>query len=166
MSDPITLLSSMATRVGWLGHACLQVETGGSHLLIDPFLTDHTARPGLLREAACHGRECENQGKTHVRSLVTAGATGHNTARAVEARFPGEANCLWLLGAALLEQNKIAESIEVLETVLDDIEARIDQFAAQERQRRLVIEHEVVVRSTGRQRAFVMNHGQTERALL
>ena len=29
----------MATRVRWLGHACLMVETDGSRLLIDPFLT-------------------------------------------------------------------------------------------------------------------------------
>lgn len=33
----------MATRVGWLGHACLLVETDGKHLLIDPFLTDNPA---------------------------------------------------------------------------------------------------------------------------
>jgi len=29
----------MATRVRWLGHACLLVETDGQRLLIDPFLT-------------------------------------------------------------------------------------------------------------------------------
>lgn len=29
----------MATRVRWLGHACLLVETDGRNLLIDPFLT-------------------------------------------------------------------------------------------------------------------------------
>ncbi len=29
----------MATRVQWLGHACLLVETDGHRLLIDPFLT-------------------------------------------------------------------------------------------------------------------------------
>ncbi|HTK77172.1 MAG TPA: metal-dependent hydrolase [Gemmataceae bacterium] len=29
----------MATRVRWLGHACLLFETGGKHVLIDPFLT-------------------------------------------------------------------------------------------------------------------------------
>jgi L-ascorbate metabolism protein UlaG (beta-lactamase superfamily) len=33
----------MATRVQWLGHACLHVESDGRHLLIDPFLTDNPA---------------------------------------------------------------------------------------------------------------------------
>ncbi len=33
----------MATRVQWLGHACLLVETGGLNILIDPFLTDNPA---------------------------------------------------------------------------------------------------------------------------
>lgn len=31
----------MSTRVRWLGHACLQVETDGQTVLIDPFLTDN-----------------------------------------------------------------------------------------------------------------------------
>jgi L-ascorbate metabolism protein UlaG (beta-lactamase superfamily) len=29
----------MATRVRWLGHSCLLFETGGKHVLVDPFLT-------------------------------------------------------------------------------------------------------------------------------
>ena len=29
----------MSTRVRWLGHACLLFESGGQHVLIDPFLT-------------------------------------------------------------------------------------------------------------------------------
>ncbi len=29
----------MAIRVTWLGHSCLLFETGGKHLLVDPFLT-------------------------------------------------------------------------------------------------------------------------------
>lgn len=33
----------MATRVRWLGHACLSIETGGSRILIDPFLTHNPA---------------------------------------------------------------------------------------------------------------------------
>src|SRR5437588_1323256 len=33
----------MATRVRWLGHACLQIDTEGRHLLIDPFLTGNPA---------------------------------------------------------------------------------------------------------------------------
>src|ERR1044071_7333643 len=38
----------MATRVSWLGHACLLVESDGKRLLIDPFLTGNpaaTAKP-------------------------------------------------------------------------------------------------------------------------
>ncbi len=31
----------MATRVRWLGHSALHIETDGTHLLIDPFLTDN-----------------------------------------------------------------------------------------------------------------------------
>ncbi len=31
----------MATRVRWLGHACLLAESDGQRLLIDPFLTDN-----------------------------------------------------------------------------------------------------------------------------
>src|SRR5438067_1868743 len=33
----------MATRVRWLGHACLLIETDGKNLLIDPFLTGNPA---------------------------------------------------------------------------------------------------------------------------
>lgn len=33
----------MATRVRWLGHACLLVESDGQHLLIDPFLNGNPA---------------------------------------------------------------------------------------------------------------------------
>src|ERR1043166_7041088 len=33
----------MATRVRWLGHACLLVETDGQKILIDPFLTGNPA---------------------------------------------------------------------------------------------------------------------------
>ena len=31
----------MSTRVQWLGHSCLLIETDGRRLLIDPFLTDN-----------------------------------------------------------------------------------------------------------------------------
>src|SRR5439155_6233559 len=31
----------MATRVRWLGHAALLLESDGTHVLIDPFLTDN-----------------------------------------------------------------------------------------------------------------------------
>src|SRR5437870_5684859 len=41
----------MATRVQWLGHACLHVETERRHLLIDPFLTDNPAAAIAADEA-------------------------------------------------------------------------------------------------------------------
>ncbi|HEU5118815.1 MAG TPA: metal-dependent hydrolase [Isosphaeraceae bacterium] len=31
----------MSTQVRWLGHACLEIETDGQTILIDPFLTDN-----------------------------------------------------------------------------------------------------------------------------
>ena len=34
----------MATRVRWLGHACLLFESDGQHVLIDPFLTDEAVQ--------------------------------------------------------------------------------------------------------------------------
>jgi L-ascorbate metabolism protein UlaG (beta-lactamase superfamily) len=33
----------MSTRVRWLGHACLLFESGGQHILVDPFLTGNPA---------------------------------------------------------------------------------------------------------------------------
>jgi L-ascorbate metabolism protein UlaG (beta-lactamase superfamily) len=33
----------MATRVQWLGHACLLFESDGTHVLVDPFLTGNPA---------------------------------------------------------------------------------------------------------------------------
>jgi tetratricopeptide (TPR) repeat protein len=57
-------------------------------------------------------------------------ATAEGWLRSLEAQMPGEVNCLWLLGAALLDQNKIPESLATLERVLarapDFAEARVD----------------------------------------
>ncbi len=52
-------------------------------------------------------------------------ASAERGVRELDARFPGEADCRWLLGAALLDQNKIPESISTLEGVL----ARAPEFA-------------------------------------
>jgi L-ascorbate metabolism protein UlaG (beta-lactamase superfamily) len=40
----------MATRICWLGHAALHVETEGFNLLIDPFLTDNPAAAAKARD--------------------------------------------------------------------------------------------------------------------
>src|SRR5262245_57766328 len=41
----------MATRVTWLGHATLLVETSGTRILIDPFFTGNPACPSTADEA-------------------------------------------------------------------------------------------------------------------
>ncbi|HEY7887806.1 MAG TPA: sulfotransferase [Steroidobacteraceae bacterium] len=50
--------------------------------------------------------------------------------RALEAESPGEVNCLWLLGVALLEQSRIEDSVAMLERALQSApgfaEARVD----------------------------------------
>jgi L-ascorbate metabolism protein UlaG (beta-lactamase superfamily) len=53
----------MATKVQWLGHACLQIETDGQWILIDPFLTGNPAaavkaedlRPDFILVSHGHG---------------------------------------------------------------------------------------------------------------
>jgi tetratricopeptide (TPR) repeat protein len=64
-------------------------------------------------------------------------ATAERLLRGLIAQFPGEANCLWLLGAAQLDQDKISESIATLEGVLalapDFVDARVDLARAYRR---------------------------------
>ena len=72
------------------------------------------------------------QGLHQAHAALRAGraATAERWLRALEARHPGEVNCLWLLGAALLAQEQIPESIAMLEEVLrrapDFAHARVD----------------------------------------
>jgi len=72
----------------------------------------------------------ENRRRAHAALRAGQAATAEAWLRALEAQFPGELNCLWLLGAALLEQDKIPESIDTLERVLtrapDFANARVD----------------------------------------
>src|SRR5437588_232490 len=42
----------MATRLRWLGHACLYLESGGHKILIDPFLTGNPAAAAKADEVA------------------------------------------------------------------------------------------------------------------
>ncbi|HEX4239980.1 MAG TPA: sulfotransferase [Steroidobacteraceae bacterium] len=60
-------------------------------------------------------------------ALLRAGhaASAERQLRTLEKRHPGEPNCLWLLGAALLQQDKVADSIEILEPLL----ARVPGFS-------------------------------------
>jgi predicted Zn-dependent protease len=63
--------------------------------------------------------------QAHAALRAGRAATAERALRALEAQVPGEVNCLWLLGAALLAQDKIAESIATLERVL----GRVPEFA-------------------------------------
>ncbi|HEY2275260.1 MAG TPA: sulfotransferase [Steroidobacteraceae bacterium] len=72
------------------------------------------------------------QGRRRAHAALRAGqaATAERWLRALEAQRPGEVNCLWLLGVALLDQGRIEASIEQLERALagapDFAEARVD----------------------------------------
>ncbi len=76
-------------------------------------------------------------------TLLRAGraATAEGALRALEARTPGDARCLWLLGAALLYQDRLPESLTHLERALavraDLLDARVDRARALTRARRL-----------------------------
>lgn len=67
----------------------------------------------------------ESLSQAHAALRAGRVATAERRLRALEAQFPGEVHCLWLLGAALLEQNNIPGSIATLEAVL----ARVPDFA-------------------------------------
>jgi tetratricopeptide (TPR) repeat protein len=64
-------------------------------------------------------------------------ATAERALRALEARSPGEVNCQWLLGVALLDQARVAESSALLESAVaaapDFAEARVDLARARRR---------------------------------
>jgi tetratricopeptide (TPR) repeat protein len=67
----------------------------------------------------------EGRRRAHAALLAGRAATAERLLRALEAQFPGEVNCQWLLGVALLDQDKVAESVALLESVL----ARAPGFA-------------------------------------
>jgi tetratricopeptide (TPR) repeat protein len=77
-------------------------------------------------------------------------ATAEGMLRALEAQFPGDVSCLWLLGVALLDQDKIRESITTLERVLaaapDFAQARVDLARAWRRDGRAAQAREEVRR--------------------
>ena len=79
----------------------------------------------------------ESLRQAHAALRAGRAATAERSLRALEAQSPGESNCLWLLGAAQLDQNKIPESIATLEGVLtrvpDFAHARVDLARAYRR---------------------------------
>jgi tetratricopeptide (TPR) repeat protein len=64
-------------------------------------------------------------------------ATAESWLRALAAQYPGDLNCRWLLGVALLDQDKVSDSIATLERVLtvapDFANARVDLARAYRR---------------------------------
>ena len=79
----------------------------------------------------------ESLRRAHAALRAGRAVTAERWLRALEARSPGELNCLWLLGAALLAQDRIPESIATLEGVLgrtpDFAQARVDLARAYQR---------------------------------
>jgi tetratricopeptide (TPR) repeat protein len=75
--------------------------------------------------------------RAHAALRAGQAATAERGLRALEGEFPGEVNCLWLLGVALLDQGKVAESTAMLERALasaaDFAEARVDLARAYRR---------------------------------
>src|SRR5450432_3668838 len=92
----------------------------------------------------------ESLRQAHAALRAGRAATAERWLRALAAQFPAEVNCLWLLGAALLEQNKLSESIATLEGVLsrvpDFAHARVDLARAYRRDGRAARSREEVRR--------------------
>jgi tetratricopeptide (TPR) repeat protein len=92
----------------------------------------------------------ESRRQAHAALRAGRAATAERMLRALEAQFPGEVNCLWLLGVALLDQDKVAESIATLERVLsrapDFANARVDLARAYRRDGRAAQAREEVRR--------------------
>ena len=79
----------------------------------------------------------ERRRQAHAALREGRAATAERLLRALEAQAPGEINCQWLLGVALLEREKLPESIATLERVVarapDFAEARVDLARAYRR---------------------------------
>ncbi|HXW75553.1 MAG TPA: sulfotransferase [Steroidobacteraceae bacterium] len=79
----------------------------------------------------------ERRRQAHVALREGRAATAETWLRALERQAPGELNCQWLLGVALLDQEKLAESIATLERVTararDFVDARVDLARAYRR---------------------------------
>ncbi|HMI38213.1 MAG TPA: sulfotransferase [Steroidobacteraceae bacterium] len=79
----------------------------------------------------------ESLREAHAALRLGRAATAERSLRAIQAQFPGDANCQWLLGAALLDQDKVPESIATLAGALerapDLAQARVDLARAYRR---------------------------------
>ncbi|HUL47796.1 MAG TPA: sulfotransferase [Steroidobacteraceae bacterium] len=75
--------------------------------------------------------------RAHAALRAGQAATAERGLRSLEGEFPGEVNCLWLLGVALLDQGRVPESIALLERSLaaapEFAEARVDLARAYRR---------------------------------
>jgi len=65
-----------------------------------------------------HPEFTESLRRAHALLRTGRAASAEAALRALEARYPGAVNCLWLLGVALLDQDKVPASIEALERAL------------------------------------------------
>lgn len=81
--------------------------------------------PGIMNAPRPKATFEDSRAQAHAALRAGRAATAERLLRTLEAQVPGEVNCLWLLGAALLDQSKISESIATLEGVLN----RVPQFA-------------------------------------
>jgi tetratricopeptide (TPR) repeat protein len=72
--------------------------------------------------------------QAHAALRAGQAATAERALRALADEFPGEVNCQWLLGVALLDQARVEESIAVLDRAVtaapDFAEARVDYARA------------------------------------
>jgi tetratricopeptide (TPR) repeat protein len=77
-----------------------------------------------------NARFAERLRRAHAALRAGQAASAERRLRALEGEFPGEVNCLWLLGVALLDQGMAPEGIALLERSLagapDFAEARVD----------------------------------------
>jgi tetratricopeptide (TPR) repeat protein len=84
-----------------------------------------------------HTEFTESLRRAHALLRTGRAASAEGALRALEASQPGEVNCLWLLGVALLDQDKTSASIETLERALSAApefhEARVDLARAYRR---------------------------------
>ena len=82
--------------------------------------------------AAPHARAVFEERLRRAQAMLRVGqaASAEKGLRALQAESPGEVDCLWLLGVALLDQSRIEDSVALLERVLQSApgfaEARVD----------------------------------------